>query len=166
MPNKVLHINSIGDLERLAKLIASKLGIGDIIGLYGNMGVGKTEFTRQLLGVLGFSLSEFSSPTYAIQNTYFRDSTPISIVHHFDLYRITGEGYALVLESLRDRNSIAIVEWPQNDPELERDITLSLFISREESVISDSVREIRLQGNKSVVDELQSEYLKLAIQAK
>ena len=83
----------------------------NILLLKGNLGAGKTTFTKFLLKNLG-SKDEVSSPTYAIVNEYH---TPKGKVFHFDLYRMKniGEVYDIGMDEYLDNAQLCIIEWPE-----------------------------------------------------
>ena len=82
-----------------------------ILLLKGNLGAGKTTFTKELLVKLG-STNEVSSPTYSIVNEY---DTPKGKVFHFDLYRLRSveEAYDFGIEEYLDNCYLSIIEWPE-----------------------------------------------------
>ena len=83
----------------------------NILLLKGNLGAGKTTFTKFLLKNLG-SKDEVSSPTYAIVNEYH---TPKGKVFHFDLYRMKNitEVYDIGMDEYLDNAQLCIIEWPE-----------------------------------------------------
>ena len=101
--------------EELANKLLKKLKLGDVIFLYGEIGVGKTTFVRYLIN--GFQkennikLTEVTSPTFNIINEYEINQTKIN---HYDLFRLKSEEETKNL-GLFDNltNSITLVEWPQ-----------------------------------------------------
>ena len=109
--------------EELANKLLKKLKLGDVIFLYGEIGVGKTTFVRYLIN--GFQkennikLTEVTSPTFNIINEYEINQTKIN---HYDLFRIKSVEETNNL-GLFDNlsNSITLVEWPEiikNEPNL------------------------------------------------
>ena len=101
--------------EELANKLLKKLKLGDVIFLYGEIGVGKTTFVRYLIN--GFQkennikLTEVTSPTFNIINEYEINQTKIN---HYDLFRLKSVEETKNL-GLFDNltNSITLVEWPQ-----------------------------------------------------
>lgn len=97
--------------ERLGALLRS----GDFVGLTGELGAGKTVFARGVAQGAGADVSEVSSPTFAIVQTYAGRVA----LHHADLYRIAtareleGTGFF----DLRDEGGAALVEWIDRVPE-------------------------------------------------
>jgi len=101
--------------EELANKLLKKLKLGDIIFLYGEIGVGKTTFVRYLIN--GFQkennikLTEVTSPTFNIINEYEINQTKIN---HYDLFRLKSVEETKNLGLFDDlTNSITLVEWPQ-----------------------------------------------------
>lgn len=96
--------------EALGARLALQLGAGDVIALFGDLGAGKTTFTRGLIRGLGFE-GDVGSPTFPIVQTYEDLRIPL---WHVDLYRIEdpSEVDELALdEALQD--SALVIEWPE-----------------------------------------------------
>lgn len=96
------------DTIELGKKIASKLKLGDIIVLTGDLGSGKTKLTEGILTYFGLE-DEISSPTFTIVNEYDTDKFKI---FHFDVYRLSDidEFYAIGGEEYFDQG-VSIIEW-------------------------------------------------------
>jgi tRNA threonylcarbamoyladenosine biosynthesis protein TsaE len=98
----------------LAELILNDSSLPRFVALRGDLGAGKTEFTRGFASVASPG-STVKSPTYALVNEYKKGKTPI---FHFDIYRLADEddlystGYYDYLE-----RGICLVEWFENIPE-------------------------------------------------
>ena len=90
---------------------AATLSAPLVVYLQGDLGAGKTTFTRGLLRGLGYG-GAVKSPTYAIVESY---PLPAFTLHHFDLYRFTApeEWDDAGLDDLADGHSICLIEWPQ-----------------------------------------------------
>jgi tRNA threonylcarbamoyladenosine biosynthesis protein TsaE len=97
------------DTIKLAKRSAELIKKGDIVFLYGELGAGKTFYTRHLCHYLGV-VEPVSSPSYVLLNQYL---APRYLVNHLDLYRLgdADEVYALGITDYIE-NSVTIVEWP------------------------------------------------------
>lgn len=91
-----------------ASSLASKLNIGDVVVLSGELGAGKTKFTEGFLKYFGLD-NEISSPTFSIVNEYKKDDLNI---YHFDVYRLedVDEFYAIGGEEYF-ASGICIIEW-------------------------------------------------------
>ncbi len=97
------------DTTFFAGQLAQKLKIGDVVALYGELGVGKTFFTQRLCSFLEVD-EDVSSPSYILMNEY----SGICTIRHFDLYRLESEEEVLEL-GLHDlyEDAITIIEWPE-----------------------------------------------------
>ena len=106
----VFNFTSNSELEtkQFAKKLASKLNLGDIIVLSGELGSGKTKFTEGVLSYFNLS-DEISSPTFTIVNEYDTKNVPI---YHFDVYRLedADEFLAIGGEEYFEKG-ICIIEW-------------------------------------------------------
>jgi len=110
-----MKLNSLKDTQNLSKKISKIINAGDIIFLYGEIGVGKTTFVRFLINQLeeinGLNKSHILSPTFNIIYDY--DVNTLKVLH-YDLYRL--KSYKDILELGIFENSkenIKIIEWPK-----------------------------------------------------
>ena len=108
-------VKSLEHLNSLSQKIADKLAKNDCIFLIGEIGVGKTTFTRYLINYLqekkGEKITEVLSPTFNLLYEY--DLKDIKIMH-YDLYRIREEKELKHLGIFLDKqDTIKIIEWPQ-----------------------------------------------------
>lgn len=96
------------DTINFASQFASKLQLGNIIILSGDLGAGKTKFTQGILKYFNLE-NEISSPTFTIVNEYTDSAIPI---YHFDVYRLADieEFYAIGGEEYFSKG-ICIIEW-------------------------------------------------------
>ena len=110
----IIDLSSENKTEELAKNILKKLKLGDVVFLYGEMGVGKTTFVKYLVN--GFQKKnelkiEVTSPTFNILNEYEINQIKIN---HYDLFRLKSIGELKNLDLFADSvNTITIIEWPQ-----------------------------------------------------
>ena len=106
--------NSPQETEKIAMDLSSKLNIGDVITLDGDLGAGKTAFTRGLARGLGIT-DNVVSPTFTIVNEYRHGKIPL---FHFDVYRLESEDdlYDIGFEHYLSDGGICIVEWSQIVP--------------------------------------------------
>ncbi len=137
------------DTAHIAAEIASKLKAGDIILYEGDMGAGKTTFTKGLAAALGIT-DTVTSPTFALVNEYLEGRLPL---FHFDLYRIDSydDLYAIGFFDYLDRGGIIAAEWSENIEGLEQELSrlersckiLKIRIEK----IGDDERCIKVCGN-------------------
>ena len=110
-----MQLKSLEDTQNFSKNISKIISAGDIIFLYGEIGVGKTTFVRFLINYLesnkGIKNSDVLSPTFNIVYDY--DIGNIKILH-YDLYRLKNYKDISQLGMFETSNdSIKIVEWPE-----------------------------------------------------
>ena len=110
-----MQLKSLEDTENLSSQISKIVCAGDIIFLYGEIGVGKTTFVRFLINYLevkhGINKSDVLSPTFNIVYDY--DIGKIKILH-YDLYRLKNYRDISQLGMFETSNNyIKIVEWPE-----------------------------------------------------
>ena len=107
----VINISTEEETRQLATKFAKTLKMGDIVLLYGTLGVGKTFFTRSIIQTLLNSNTPVPSPTFTIVQNY---DTPAGTISHYDLYRIedASELFELDIDNSL-KNNITIIEWPE-----------------------------------------------------
>ena len=110
-------LSSTEETKQLAQEIATTLNKGDILALYGDLGSGKTTFTRYLVEALGFE-DRVQSPTFIIHRIYKNNkhkSNSLLKINHFDLYRLTNieEVLDMGFEDILKEESLTIIEWPE-----------------------------------------------------
>ncbi|MBO4570168.1 MAG: tRNA (adenosine(37)-N6)-threonylcarbamoyltransferase complex ATPase subunit type 1 TsaE [Clostridia bacterium] len=109
---KSIITKSEKETNKVAANFAKTCKKGDVVLLFGDLGAGKTVFSKGF--VSAFSKSAVTSPTFTIINTY-EGKIP---VYHFDLYRIENEG-ELDLIGILDYlygDGICLIEWPERAP--------------------------------------------------
>lgn len=131
--------NNVTQTEDLGRKIASTLKGDEVIAMFGDLGAGKTAFTRGLASGLSFDYG-VSSPTFAIVNEY---SAKFNI-YHFDMYRITSEDdlYSTGFYDYLD-NGIVVIEWSENIEYALDDDCIRITIKKGES---DDIRIITIEG--------------------
>ncbi len=139
-----MQLKSLEDTQKFSKKISKIIKAGDIIFLYGEIGVGKTTFVRFLINELelksGFKKSDVLSPTFNIAYDY--DVGKIKI-NHYDLYRIKNYKDILELGMFEiNKNYIKIVEWPELIKSKPKD-RIDIFISY---LKTNSFRDIKING--------------------
>ena len=121
--------HSVQDTEAFASRYAAQLCAGDVIALYGGLGMGKTAFVRGLAAGLG-STCEVSSPTFALVHEY-DGKYPI---YHFDMYRVHGPDdlYSTGFFDYLESGGIVVIEWSENIEPYLPDNARKIRISRTE----------------------------------
>ena len=132
--------HSVSETEQIAASLAQKTPAPHVFCLKGDLGAGKTAFSRGLVSGYG-NTSRVSSPTFTIMNVY--EGTPP--IYHFDLYRLESEDdlYDIGADSYFE-SGICIVEWPDNFMQFFENATL-VTINRGEK---DDEREIIIEEIK------------------
>ena len=110
-----MELRSLQDTKNISKKISKILKDGQIIFLYGEIGVGKTTFVRFLINHLEvenqIKKSDILSPTFNIVYDYEIGKIKI---HHYDLYRLKNYKDILELGMFEiSKNHIKIIEWPE-----------------------------------------------------
>ena len=110
-----MELSSLKDTKNLSKKISEIINMGDVIFLYGEIGVGKTTFVRFFINHLevenGIKKSDILSPTFNIAYDY--DIGEIK-VYHYDLFRLKNYKDILELGMFEtSKDYIKIVEWPE-----------------------------------------------------
>ena len=100
------------ETEKIGVALGQALPGGTVIAYRGDLGAGKTAFTRGLARGLGYR-EPVTSPTYTIVNEYLGGRLPL---FHFDMYRLRScdDLFDIGWEDYLDRNGICAVEWSEN----------------------------------------------------
>ena len=134
MKNKILTFDKI---DKLAKNLAKKLGNGGCLGLIGDLGAGKTTFTKKICEYYNIT-ENVKSPTFTYVIEYNSGDVP---VYHFDVYRINDseEIYEIGFEDyIGEDGSVVIIEWA--DKILDEMPENAVFV--EINYYSDEAREV------------------------
>lgn len=108
----VFLTNSPADTEKIGEKLGGILTGGEVIAYTGDLGAGKTCFTRGLARGLGFK-GNVTSPTFAIINEYLGGRLNL---YHFDMYRVTGweDLYSTGYFDYLDAGGVIAAEWSEN----------------------------------------------------
>ena len=131
--------NSPEETEKVGAALGNILTPGTVIAYRGDLGAGKTAFTRGLARGLGYR-EPVTSPTYTIVNEYLGGRLPL---FHFDMYRLASSDdlWDIGWEDYLERGGICAVEWSENVADaLEDAITVCIEKTGEKS------RRITLEG--------------------
>ena len=137
--------NSPSETEAVGAALGKILKPGTVIAYRGDLGAGKTAFTRGLARGLGSS-EMVTSPTYTIVNEYLGGRMPL---FHFDMYRLhsSDDLWDIGWEDYLDRNGVCAVEWSENvEDAMEEPIVITIEKLGEES------RRITIEGGIADAD--------------
>ncbi len=135
--------SSYEETQKIAADFAKTLKEGDVLCMYGDLGVGKTAFVQGLAKGLGIN-EPITSPTFTIVNEYSGDKQ----LYHFDVYRIadSDEMYEIGYEEYVYGDGISVIEWPQliSDilPEKRYDIEISKDYDKGENYRLIEIKEV------------------------
>ncbi len=129
--------------EKIAGKVSSLLCQGDVICLIGELGTGKTCFSKGLIRALGVKNKYIGSPTFTIINEYqgkFPKNYKTASIYHFDLYRLKNETEleALGFEEYFYGNGVTIIEWADKMKKLLPKDRLEIYFSH----INETTRRI------------------------
>ena len=110
-----IDLSSEKKIEELASKFSKKLKPGNVVFLYGEIGVGKTTFIKYLINKFQknnkLEITEVTSPTFNLLNEYQINQIKIN---HYDLYRLKKTEEIKNLDLFEDIiNTITLIEWPQ-----------------------------------------------------
>ena len=113
--NSIIDISSEETTKELAKELSNYLKGGEIIFLYGEMGVGKTTFVKYLINQFqikkNLQTSEVTSPTFNLLNEYEVDNL---VIKHYDLFRLKDKSEIKNLDLFdKNKSTITLIEWPE-----------------------------------------------------
>ena len=133
------------ETEALGAALARALHPGAVIAYRGDLGAGKTAFTRGLAQGLGCA-EQVTSPTYTIVNEYLSGKMPL---FHFDMYRLgsADDLWDIGWDDYLDRMGVCAVEWSENVDEAMED---AIFVTIEK--LGDEDRRITIEGGDVLAD--------------
>ena len=131
--------NSPEETEAVACALGEKLRPGTILAFRGDLGAGKTAFTRGLAKGLG-ATEQVTSPTYTIVNEYITGRLPL---FHFDMYRLNSpeDLWDIGWEDYLDRGGVCAVEWSER---VEEALENATYIIVEK--MGENTRRITVEG--------------------
>ena len=135
--------HSAEDTEKIGRILGDALRASNVrnafIALRGEMGVGKTAFTRGFAAA--FSVNAVRSPTYTVVNEYRGGST---VVYHFDLYRLNGPDdlAGIGYDEYLDMEGFKICEWSER-----------LFDDLPQSYVKVAIRRTDVEGEREITIE-------------
>ena len=137
--------NSPEETEAVGKRLGETLKPGAVIAYQGDLGAGKTAFTRGVALGLG-AKEQVTSPTYTIVNEYLSGKYPL---FHFDMYRLSSSDdlFDIGWEDYLDRGGICAVEWSENVADaMENAIVVTI------EKLGEDTRRITIEGGENLAD--------------
>ena len=137
--------NSPAETESIGVTLGQRLKPGTVIAYRGDLGAGKTAFTRGLARGLGCQ-EIVTSPTYTIVNEYLGGRIPL---FHFDMYRLSSSDdlWDIGWDDYLERGGVCAVEWSENVADaMEDPIYITIEKTGEES------RRITIEGGETLAD--------------
>lgn len=137
------------ETEELAFRFASIIPYGKVIAMFGDLGAGKTAFTRGFTKGLGINC-DVSSPTFALVNEYRGER---KTVYHFDMYRISGwdDLYSTGYFDYLDEGATLIIEWSENIEAVLPDDCVRITINKTDD---EKERIIEVSGVENIENSL------------
>jgi tRNA threonylcarbamoyladenosine biosynthesis protein TsaE len=123
----------------IAKDFAKNLSVGDIVLLNGDLGAGKTVFSKGIVSALSNGKITAVSPTFVLVNVYETDP----VIYHFDLYRISdvSELDAIGAEEYFYSDGVSLIEWPSRAMDIFPDSAIKVYIEK----VDDEKRIIKIE---------------------
>ena len=137
--------NSPEETEKVGAALGKILAAGTVLAYRGDLGAGKTAFTRGLARGLGYA-EPVTSPTYTIVNEYLGGRLPL---FHFDMYRLASSDdlWDIGWDDYLERGGVCAVEWSENvDDAMENAVYVTIHKTGETS------RKIVIEGGEYLAD--------------
>ena len=133
------------ETEAVGQALGKVLQPGTVLAYTGDLGAGKTAFTRGLAKGLGCT-DMVTSPTYTIVNEYLSGRLPL---FHFDMYRLhsSDDLWDIGWEDYLDRNGVCAVEWSEN---VDDAMTEAIYVRIEKT--GEESRRITIEGGDRLAD--------------
>jgi tRNA threonylcarbamoyladenosine biosynthesis protein TsaE len=131
------------ETEAIGAALGKVLVAGTVLAYRGDLGAGKTAFTRGLAKGLGYPDS-VTSPTYTIVNEYLGGRLPL---FHFDMYRLRSADdlWGIGWDDYLDRGGVCAVEWSENVDEAMED---AIYVTIEKT--GENSRRITIEGGENL----------------
>lgn len=108
----IIEVKSAEDMQALGAQIGARIVGGEVIVLIGDIGAGKTTFTKGLARAMGIS-EDVQSPTFTVSRVY--ETAQGVTLAHYDFYRLNDPGImrAELMEAMHDPTTATIIEWSE-----------------------------------------------------
>ena len=135
--------NSPAETEKIGAALGQVIPAGSILAYRGDLGAGKTAFTRGLARGLG-TAEMVTSPTYTIVNEYLGGRCPL---FHFDMYRLRSSDdlFDIGWDDYLDRCGVCAVEWRENVDDAMED---AIYVTIEK--LGENARRITIEGGEDL----------------
>lgn len=147
-----IRLNSEKDTKKLANIIGDEVFPGIIIGLSGDLGSGKTTFTKYLAKAMGIN-DNLNSPTFTILKTYTGDLN----LYHMDVYRLEDIGYDYELDDFIYGEGVSVIEWyPYIQTMLPEEILSLKF-----TFVDEYTRDVYIEGSghyEAIIQKINHRY--------
>ena len=149
MKNQVIEvkINEIEEMIKLGSLVASVATPNLVIGLNGDLGAGKTVFTKGIGKYLGIKRT-INSPTFTIMKIYDTDNANINKLYHLDVYRLDNSESDFELEEYFYLDGLTVIEWSV----IIEDILPADMWNIEINIISENERIVKIIHNSKELE--------------
>lgn len=135
---------SVSETEKIAEMLGKNIPSNSVIAMFGDLGAGKTAFTRGFAKGMGINC-DVSSPTFALVNEYHGNGKSL---YHFDMYRISGwdDLYSTGYFDYLDSGACLIIEWSENIEAILPEDCIKVTITKTENFTE---RKIEISGAES-----------------
>ncbi|MBS9334462.1 tRNA (adenosine(37)-N6)-threonylcarbamoyltransferase complex ATPase subunit type 1 TsaE [Fructobacillus sp. M1-13] len=147
---KTFETTDVKETKALAEQVAALAEPGLVITLNGDLGAGKTTFTKGFALALGVT-DRVKSPTFNILNTYETGQIPL---YHFDAYRLEESGAAdQGFEDYLGTDGVTLIEWPQFMADLLPNDRLVMTFERTGNGLNDRTITVKGLGKAEKIEE-------------
>lgn len=124
----IIEVKSANEMKELGAHIGGLVRGGETIMLIGDIGAGKTTFTKGLARAMGIS-EDVQSPTFTISRVY--ETSDSRVLAHYDFYRLNDPGImrAELAEAVHDPQTVTVIEWGEVVADAISNNTLSVIIT-------------------------------------
>lgn len=145
--------SSTAETIALGEKCGELLAAGDVLVLTGDLGAGKTQFTKGIARGMGIT-ADVTSPTFTIEMVYEGGAIPL---YHFDLYRLNDSSQLddIGLFDAMESDGPTVIEWGEQFADDIGDERVDIFISRLEGagdIGSDCQRQLSKGGGNAIAD--------------
>ena len=143
----VYKSKSSSETENIGFILGKSVPVGSVIAMFGDLGAGKTAFTRGFAKGMNI-MCDVSSPTFALVNEYRGEKNTL---YHFDMYRISGwdDLYSTGYFDYLDTGGTLIIEWSENIEAILPEDCVRVIITKTDDI---NERNIEIIGAELIED--------------